>query len=70
MVRRLVEEEEIGRQQPKDCQFEATPFATREHGHLLINFVSAEEESGEVATSDGCLNGNGSPKRLNDSCSV
>jgi hypothetical protein len=65
VVCRLVQEKEVRWKKSEDGQFESTPLATREHGHLLIHLVAAEEEASEVPACNRCFNGDRGAKRFN-----
>ena len=54
MVRRLVEEQEVGRHDPQQGQLQARALAAGEAPDLLERVVAAEQESGEVAPGLPC----------------
>jgi hypothetical protein len=49
VVRRLVEQQEVGRHDPEERQLEPGPLTAGEGAHLLEDIVAPEEEAGEVA---------------------
>ena len=48
VVRRLVEQEQVGRQDAQQGELEARPLAARQQADLLEHVVAAEQEPGEV----------------------
>jgi len=64
VICRLVQKEEVRWKKSEDGQFESTPLATREHGHLLIHLVAAEEEASEVPARNRCFNRDRGAKRF------
>ena len=70
VVRRLVEQEQVGGHQTKNCEFEPTTLTTREHRNLLPHRITAEEELCEVRPRFGDLNGDSGAQRLEHRCPV
>ncbi len=49
VVRRLVEQQQVGRHDPEERQLEPRALAARQGADLLERVVAAEQEPGEVA---------------------
>ena len=70
VVRRFVEQEQVGRHQTENGELQPAALTTGEHRNLLPHRISAEEELREMRSCLRDFNGDSGTQRFQHRCSV